>query len=101
MSPKVLRSTLCQLAMSALFTGGATAGGYAGCVKYSEENMNPSLISVRRGEQEATLIEVSTNTGGKVTKCTVVKGSGSDHLDGATCDGVKDHWRSLERCQKL
>jgi len=100
-NPKVLRSTLCLLAMSVLFTDGATAqpgGDYVGCVKYTKENLNPSLISVRLGEQGTMLIEVNTNTEGNVTECSVVKGSGSERLDGASCDWVKGHWRSLERC---
>lgn len=99
MNLKLLRSTLCLLAMSALFTDGAIAGDYAGCVKYTNENLNPSLISVRLGEQEAALADVSINAQGNLSKCTIVKGSGSERLDGASCDWVKDHWRSLDRCQ--
>ena len=99
MSLKLLRSTLCLLATSALFTDGAIAGDFAGCVKYANENLNPSLISVRLGEQETALAEVSINAQGNVTKCTIVKGSDLECLDGASCDWVKDHWRSLDRCQ--
>ncbi|HEX4270263.1 MAG TPA: energy transducer TonB [Rhizomicrobium sp.] len=50
-------------------------------------------ISVRLGEQGTTLIEVGIGTDGNVTECSVVKGSGSDRLDGASCDWVKSHWR--------
>ena len=50
-------------------------------------------ISVRLGEQGSTLIEVNINTEGNVTECSVVKGSGSERLDGASCDWVKGHWR--------
>jgi outer membrane biosynthesis protein TonB len=88
-----------------LFTEGAAAqqgdpsSAYAGCVKYSTENSTPSLISVRLGEQATTLIQVNIDAGRNVTRCTVVKGSGSESLDGASCDWVKGHWRSLESCQ--
>jgi protein TonB len=50
-------------------------------------------ISVRLGEQGSTLIEVNINVEGNVTECSVVKGSGSERLDGASCDWVKGHWR--------
>lgn len=50
-------------------------------------------ISVRLGEQGSTLISVNISTEGNVTECSVVKGSGSDRLDGASCDWVKGHWR--------
>ncbi|HEY2010593.1 MAG TPA: energy transducer TonB [Rhizomicrobium sp.] len=100
MSHKVLRSMFCLLAMNVLITGAtAQPGNYVGCVKYAEENSKPSLISVRQGEQEITLLQVNINTEGNLAKCTVVKGSGSERLDGASCDWVKDHWRLLGRCQ--
>src|ERR1700722_2558820 len=50
-------------------------------------------ISQRLGEQGTTLIEVGIGTDGNVSECSVVKGSGSDRLDGASCDWVKGHWR--------
>ena len=50
-------------------------------------------ISVRLGEQGTTLIEVNIGTDGNVSECSVVKGSGSERLDGASCDWVKGHWR--------
>jgi TonB family protein len=101
MKLKLLQATLCLLSVSTLFTDGAIAqsGDYAGCVKYARGNSFPSLISVRPGEHDSVLVTVNINTEGKLTECSVVKGSGSDSLDGASCDWVKDHWRSLERCQ--
>lgn len=50
-------------------------------------------ISVRLGEQGTTLVSVEIGTDGNVTACSVVKGSGSDRLDGASCDWIKGHWR--------
>src|SRR5579863_3515563 len=89
MNLNVLRSTLCLLSMSVLFTDGAIAqpsdplsvmdarakfaNGYAACVKYSKENSNSSLATVRLGELETALIEVNTDTKGNVTECSVVK----------------------------
>lgn len=50
-------------------------------------------ISVRLGEQGSTLVQVEIGTDGNVSECHVVKGSGSDRLDGASCDWIKGHWR--------
>ena len=50
-------------------------------------------ISQRLGEQGSTLVEVEIGTDGNVSTCSIVKGSGSDRLDTATCDWVKSHWR--------
>lgn len=115
MNLKHLRSMLCLLAMGILFTDGAIAqqgdslaamdarakfaSDYAGCLKYSKENSNPSLATVRLGGLETALIEVNTNTKGYVTKCSIVKGGGSERIDAGACDWAKGHWRSLGRCQ--
>lgn len=115
MNLKHLRSTPYLLSISALFVQGAIAqpsdplsaldaraklaGDYAGCVKYAKGNSGPSLATVRLGEQETTLIEVNTDTKGKVTKCSVVKGNSPERIEPSACDWAKDHWHSLERCQ--
>jgi hypothetical protein len=101
MNLKLLRSTLCLLAISAPFMDGAMAqpSGTPSCVDHIQKNLNASLISVRLSDQGSTLVAVNTNTKGNVTECSVVKDSGSESLDRASCDWVKDHWRSLDRCQ--
>lgn len=50
-------------------------------------------ISVRLGEQGTTLMEVHITTEGNVDDCKIVTGSGSDRLDTAACDFVKQRWR--------
>ena len=50
-------------------------------------------ISVRLGEQGSTLVEVNIGTDGNVSECRVVKPSGSERLDNASCDWIKGHWR--------
>jgi protein TonB len=50
-------------------------------------------ISVRLGESGTTLMTVSINTEGRLDACTVDKSSGSERLDNAACDWIKNHWR--------
>lgn len=114
-----LRSTLCLLAISVLLADGAiaqpsdplaamdarakSASGHAGklsiCVKDFGANSNPSLAVAHLDGQQTARMEVNTTTSGRVSSCNVVRSSGSERLDGTSCDWVKDHWRSLERCQ--
>jgi hypothetical protein len=101
MNPKLLRSTLCLLAMSALFTNGAIAQPSAApsCVTGIEKNSDTSLISVRLSEQGSVLVAVKSNTKGDVTECRILKSGGSERIDRASCAWVQNHWSSLERCQ--
>jgi hypothetical protein len=69
------------------------------CATYVQKNVNAGLISIPLGGQGSTLLEVGLNTKGRVTQCLVVEGSSSERFDRASCDWVKDHWPSLERCQ--
>lgn len=50
-------------------------------------------ISVRLNEQGTTLMEVHITTEGNVEECKIVNSSGSDRLDSAACEFVKQHWR--------
>lgn len=50
-------------------------------------------ISQRLGEQGTSLLEVNINTEGNVTACKIAKSSGSERLDSAACDYVKQRWR--------
>ena len=50
-------------------------------------------ISQRLGEQGTSQIQVSINTGGRVTDCKVIHSSGSKRLDNAACSYVQGHWR--------
>jgi len=50
-------------------------------------------ISQRLGEQGTTVMEVSIDTGGSLSACTVTKSSGSERLDSAACDWIKSHWK--------
>lgn len=70
------------------------------CAAYVQTNLNEGLISIPMGERGSTLLEVGLNTKGRVTQCLVVDGSSSQRFNRASCDWVKDHWPSLERCQK-
>ena len=70
------------------------------CAAYVQQNLNAGLISVPLGERGSALLEVGLNTKGRVTQCLVVEGSSSERFDRASCDWVKDHWPSLNRCQK-
>ena len=70
------------------------------CAAYVQTNLNEGLISIPMGERGSTLLEVGFNTKGHVTQCLVVDGSSSQRFNRASCDWVKDHWPSLERCQK-
>ena len=70
------------------------------CAAYVQQNLNAGLISIPLGERGSTLLEVGLNTKGRVTQCLVVDGSSSQRFNRASCDWVKNHWPSLERCQK-
>jgi len=70
------------------------------CAAYVQTNLNAGLISIPMGERGSTLLEVGLNTKGRVTQCLIVDGSSSQRFNRASCDWVKDHWPSLERCQK-
>jgi protein TonB len=50
-------------------------------------------LSQRMGEQGTTRLKVSIDTTGKVTEVSVVKGSGSQRLDDAAAQWVKDNYR--------
>ena len=50
-------------------------------------------ISQRLGEQGTSQLQVAISTEGNVTDCKIAKSSGSERLDTAACDYVKDHWR--------
>jgi len=50
-------------------------------------------ISVRLGEQGTSLMEVHITTEGNVDDCKIVTSSGSERLDSAACDFVKQRWR--------
>ncbi len=93
-------SALSLFAIGALFMDGAIAqpSGTPSCVESTQKNLNTSLISVRLSEQGSALVEVKTNTEGNVRECKIVKSGGSVLTDRASCEWVKDHWRSLERC---
>ena len=95
MGLKLLRSALCLLAISGVFMDGAIAQPRPGCVKRIQKDLNSALISVRLSDQDPTLVAVKTNTNGKVTECSVVKGSDGN----ASCTWVKGHWNTLERCR--
>jgi protein TonB len=50
-------------------------------------------ISQRLGEQGTSQMEVAINKEGSVDACKIIKSSGSERLDTAACNYVKDHWR--------
>lgn len=50
-------------------------------------------ISRRLNEQGTTLMEVTITAQGNVGECGIAQGSGSERLDQAACDFVKQNWR--------
>jgi hypothetical protein len=101
MNLKLILSTLSLLSISALFMDGAIAQPSGGCLEYTGVNLRLPLVSVRLSEQGSALVEVKTNTEGNVRECRIVKSGGSVLTDRASCEWVKDHWRSLKRCPEL
>ncbi len=50
-------------------------------------------IARRLNEEGTSLIEVTVTTRGTVSDCVIAQSSGSQRLDTAACDYVKQHWR--------
>jgi protein TonB len=50
-------------------------------------------IARRLNEQGTTLMEITITTQGNVNECNIAQGSGSERLDQAACDFVKQNWR--------
>jgi protein TonB len=51
------------------------------------------VISQRLGEQGTTSMVVTINTEGSLSDCKVTKSSGSERLDTAACEWIKNHWK--------
>lgn len=50
-------------------------------------------ISVRLNEQGVSLVEVTIDTEGSVSECSIVRSSGYARLDAAACGWIKANWR--------
>jgi hypothetical protein len=68
------------------------------CAESVRGDLNSALISVRVSDQGSVLVATKSSKG-NVTECRIVKPGSSYRTDAAACAWVKDHWRSLERCQ--
>ena len=88
-------SVLSLFATGALFMNGAIA--QPGAAPICAESVQGNVISVRVREQGSAQVEVKTNAGGNVTDCRIMRSAG-EQADRTSCEWVKDHWRSLERC---
>lgn len=89
-------SALSLFAIGALFMNGAIAQPSAPPI--CAESVQGNLISVRVREQGSAMVEVKTNAEGNVTDCRILRSDG-DQIARTSCEWVKGHWRSLERCQ--
>ena len=89
-------SALILFATGALFMDSAIAQPSAAPI--CAESVQGNLISVRVREQGSALVEVKTNAEGNVTDCRIMRTSG-EQTARASCEWVKGHWHSLERCQ--
>ena len=89
-------AALSLFATGALFMNGAIA--QPSTAPICAESVQGNLISVRVREQGSAQVDVKTNAEGNVTDCRIVR-SGGEQTDRTSCEWVKDHWRSLGRCQ--
>ena len=88
-------SVLSLFATGVLFMNSAIA--QPGAPPICAESVQGNMVSVRVREQGSAQVEVKTNAEGNVTDCRIMRTAG-EQTARTSCEWVKDHWRSLERC---